>query len=253
MEEEEGQIRACSWMSSALIKMHHLNGYEEAEVIAARGAACKMGFFKTPTGDDYNPDDHDEEESPVSEATPGTFEEMPAGWEFQEYDPKHPITGFGEFVQAELRSMAAGLGVSYHTWSQNLAEANFGNLRAGLLDERDWWKLIQVIVIEGLHVPVWEAWLDMALLSGAVPLPYSKYDKFNAPVWHPRRWAWVDPLKYIKARQLEKAEGWTSDTDICAENGNDFPEIMSQRQQDRDTRAEYKEPANAPAVEPKKN
>ena len=41
-------------MAAALTRLKMLDGYEEAELVAARTAASKMGFFTSPDGDGYS-------------------------------------------------------------------------------------------------------------------------------------------------------------------------------------------------------
>jgi lambda family phage portal protein len=46
------QTRGIPWMASAMSRLNMLRGYEEAELVAARIAACKMGIITTESGDD---------------------------------------------------------------------------------------------------------------------------------------------------------------------------------------------------------
>ena len=45
IKERPTQSRGVPWVASAMIKLRMLGAYEEAEVVAARVAASKMGFF----------------------------------------------------------------------------------------------------------------------------------------------------------------------------------------------------------------
>ena len=53
--------------------------------------------------------------------------------------------------------------------------------------------------------PVYQAWLQSALLMGAITmpngsaLPASKIAKFSGHEWQARRWEWVDPRADIEA------------------------------------------------------
>jgi len=244
MEEVEGQIRAVSWMSSAMIRLHHLAGYEEASIVAARGGACKMGFFTTPAGEDYRPQDYADPtilgyRKPSSEATPGLFEELPPGMEFTQYDPAHPQTQFGDYCQSQLRGIASGLGVAYHTFANDLTQVNFSSGRLGTLDERDMWMVFQDWFSTHLHKIVFSNWLRFAMLSNQVPLPYTKLDKFNAPSFQGRRWKWVDPKKDVEAHVIEVERGWLDDMSICDEMGRDFLEVQQRQNQADKIRKKY--------------
>jgi capsid protein len=73
----------------------------------------------------------------------------------------------------------------------------------------------------------------MALLKGKLPpLPISKFDKFNNPVWQPKRWAWVDPLKDIKAQEAAVLNGFKSVSDVIRETGREPEEVWRELEKD---------------------
>lgn len=89
--------------------------------------------------------------------------------------------------------------------------------------------VIQAFMIETLCEVVFEEWLEMALLTQALPLPFSKYDKFNHPRFQGKRWKWIDPKKDQDANRIALKENQTtSRTRIAAEEGNDFEEILEE-------------------------
>ena len=79
---------------------------------------------------------------------------------------------------------------------------NYSSIRAGLIEEREVWKAIQRMMIDPVLEPVFEAWLEIELLSGRLGLPFDKFSKFNAPEFRGRRWSWVDPKKDMEAAIL---------------------------------------------------
>jgi hypothetical protein len=97
-----------------------------------------------------------------------------------------------------------------------------------MLDERELWKLLQRFDIEVAERPIFENWLYMALLTGAIPLPLAKFDKFNKPIFRGRRWAWVDPLKEVQSSALEVANKFTSRTRIIEDSDvdADFEQVL---------------------------
>jgi lambda family phage portal protein len=76
------QTRGLPFMTTALSRMKMLDGYEEAELVAARVGASKMGFFTSPAGDGYTGEDTDDDYTPVMNAEAGTFEQLPDGMDF---------------------------------------------------------------------------------------------------------------------------------------------------------------------------
>ncbi len=221
------QTRGIPWMHAAMIRLNMIGGYEEAELVAARIAAAKGGFYETNPEGEYTGDDQ-EEDQPIQEVEPGTFEVLPEGWKFKEFDPQHPTTAFKDFVKAVLRGISSGLDVSYNYLANDLEGVNYSSIRAGVLDERDVWRDLQAFLIEHFLVPVFEQFLQMALVTQQIELPFSRYDKFIAAKWQPRGWQWVDPQKDIQAKILEINAGLNTGSDIAAEQGKNLEDIYKQ-------------------------
>ena len=153
------------------------------------------------------------------------FDVLPQGYEFQSFDPDYPHANFDSFCKTTLRGIAAGLGVSYTSLTGDLSEANYSSARVGLLDEREEWRLIQSWLIESFFAPLYSEWLEMALLSGQLALPMSKFDKFNAAIWQGRRWQWIDPQKEIAANADAIARGLTTPSAVIRESGRDPEDV----------------------------
>jgi len=238
--ERADQTRGISWMAPAMVGLHNLKGYIEAAVINARVGASKMGFFRDPTGGDgpYEGDTTDASGNKITTIEPGIFEDI-GSKEFHPYDPKYPDQQFDPFVKAILRGVSAGLGVSFSSLSNDLTEVNFSSIRAGLIEERETWKSLQAWFVEGFLNRVYSEWLEMALLTEAVTLPYAKYTKFNAPKWTGRRWAWVDPLKDVEASKAAVAAGFKSATQIINEAGGDIEELYQELAEEKALAEEY--------------
>jgi lambda family phage portal protein len=238
--ERADQTRGISWVAPAMVGLHNLRGYIEAAVINARVGASKMGFFRDPTGGDnpYEGDATDASGNKITTIEPGIFEDI-GQKEFHAYDPKYPDQQFDPFVKAILRGVSAGLGVSFSSLSNDLTEVNFSSIRAGLIEERETWKSLQAWFVESLLNRVYAEWLEMALLTEAVNLPYVKYAKFNAPKWTGRRWAWVDPLKDVQAAKEAVSSGFKSATQIINEAGGDIEELYQELSEEKALAQEY--------------
>jgi lambda family phage portal protein len=228
------QVRGISWFMPALPRQQMLNGYEEAAIVAARTAACKMGFLeeKPDAAGSYNGADTDSDGNTIMEASPGSIERLPPGFTFQSWDPSHPHTEHGNFIKTTLRGISAGLLVSYNSLANDLEGVNYSSIRAGLIDERDMWKIIQRWKIEHLWNDVFAAWLEMAIFSGQLNLPMYKFEKFNQPAFIPRRWPWVDPEKDMRAAILGIQNRLTTYTDVVADGGGSFDEIVMTAEND---------------------
>lgn len=229
---EDEQTRGVPWLYAVMRRLNDLNGYREAAIIAARVGAAKMGFFTTPDGEPPIGDAQDDG-SAITEAAPGTFETLPAGTTVESYNPDYPHEQFDAFCKATLRGIASGIPASYHSLANDLEGVSFSSIRSGTLEERDEWMLVQNFLITSLLVPIYEEWLQMALLRGAIllpsgnALPLAKRDKFMPHQWQGRRWQWVDPLKDITASVLAIRNGITSPQQVAAQTGRDVEEVIN--------------------------
>lgn len=243
-----GQTRGVPWGANVIRSLKMLHGYREAELVAARLGASKMGFFTSKSGDSFIGDSVEAGDdgrpgtgSPVMNAEPGTFHQLPEDMDFTSWDPNHPNTGFGDFEKAILRGVASGLGVNYSALSNDFEGISYSSIRHGALSERDFYKTIQRFVIDHFLDPVFRWWLDYAMDFGLLPFSGEvKFRKFaDAATWKPRGFAWVDPEKEMRANVIALQNGLTSHSDIVATQGKDTEELFAQIQRDMDAAERY--------------
>jgi lambda family phage portal protein len=232
ISEYVGQLRGFPMLATALPRLQMLAGYEEAAITAARVGAAKMGFFTSAAGDGYTGSDTDSDGAVITDVSPGTFEQLPAGTSFTSFNPDYPHQQFGEFTKACLRGISAGLGVSYAGLSNDLEGVNYSSIRAGVLEDREAWKSLQTWFIDGFVRPVYETWIDTAIgLQNAVALPNGgslraqDIDRYKSASFQPRRWSWVDPLKDTDANVTAINNGLKSRGEVIREQGRDPDDV----------------------------
>jgi lambda family phage portal protein len=227
IEDLVGQKRGLPWMATALFRMRHMAGFEDAAIINARVGASKMGFVKWAEG--HGPELEEGEEDELQyDAEPGSFQVLPDGAELQEWLPQYPAGEFLPVYKTLLRGATAGMGVAYNNLANDLEGVNFSSIRQGTLDEREHWKELQEWLTEDLIQPVFEAWLKYSLLKGRItssngtPLSAALLSKFIKSVgWQPRRWQWIDPTADVEAAINSKNALLSSPGQIIREWGGD--------------------------------
>jgi capsid protein len=213
--------------------MNMLGRYEEAEVTAARAAACKMGFITKASAAVSYEGETQSDGSKIMDAEPGSLEELQAGQDVKTIDWNHPNSSYQVFMKTALRGIAAGLGVSYNTLANDMESVNFASGKLGLDDERQMWKSIQYWFIESVLEDIFASWLEMALTTQAVPLPLGKFDKFNQPDFRGRNWGYVNPQQEVTADIARLNSGLTSRTRLLQERGIDREELDDEILQER--------------------
>ena len=243
-QERAGQTRGVPWSTAAIGALKMLHGYREAELVAARTAASKMGFFTSPAGDDFMADGYEGENgtgSPIYDAEAGTFHQLPAGVEFTPFDPTHPTSAFSDFEKSVLRGIAGGLGVSYTSLANDLEGTSYSSIRQGALEERDFYRTLQTFMIDHFLDPLYRVWLDHIVDNALTPITGpGKYEKFSRTFkFRPRGFQWVDPLKEINAAVVGLQNGILSHSDIASNYGRDAEETFAQIQRDKQSAEKF--------------
>jgi lambda family phage portal protein len=238
------QTRGVPWLHAVARKLNDMDGYSEAEIIAARGAA---NYLASEEGSDpFDPNYEKQEDGTFeTELEPGIILRPPAGRKMSFFAPNRPNSALDPFMRYMLREVAAGTGVSYESLSRDYSQSNYSSSRLALLDDRDLWKVLQMWFIRMFRERVHRNWLQQAVLANAVQgVSRSEFlmnrDKFEAVKYKPRGWSWVDPTKEVSAYKEAEKAGYITKTQIIAQTGGgvDFEDVMEERRQELDTAAE---------------
>jgi lambda family phage portal protein len=135
---------------------------------------------------------------------------------------------YGEFMRQQFRAVAAAMGITYEMLTGDLTQVNYSSIRAGLLEFRRRCEAIQHgVIVHQLCRPVWRAWMEQAVLEGALSLPgYARRRRaYQAAKWIPQGWQWVDPLKEFNALKLAIRAGLMSRSEAISAYGYDAEDI----------------------------
>lgn len=231
------QTRGEPWLHAVARKLNDMDGYSEAEIVAARGAASYVFTVETP-----EPSTALANETTAGDGSkemvvePGMGMRLAPGEKWETHAPNRPNTALDPFMRYMLREVAAGTGVSYESLSRDYSQSNYSSSRLALLDDRDLWKMLQQWFIRNFRAPLHREWLQAAVLAGAVPgIALGEYAldraKFEAARFKPRGWSWVDPTKEVLAAKEAVKAGFTTRADVIAATGDgrDIEDIDRQR------------------------
>lgn len=232
-----GQTRGVTWFAPILTTVKMLDGYTEAELIAARLQASQMGVITTTEegavaqylAERARKANGGETTEPAPmEAAPGMMPRLMPGETMEMFNPTHPAMAFEPFTKTILRAIGRGLGIAYHTLTGDLREANYSSLRAGLLPERDHWRALQVWLAGRCHRRVFKWWVPAALASGQLQVDRRVPGELFAHVWKGRGWKWVDPLKDLQAAEIELRLGLSSRQRLHGEAGTNYEDTIDE-------------------------
>ncbi|MEY8842873.1 phage portal protein, partial [Cribrihabitans sp. XS_ASV171] len=131
---------------------------------------------------------------------PGAMRIIPGTAEVSFSQPGQGLAQATEFLRAQDREIAAGVGLTFEALTGDLGEANYSSARVGLLEFRRRAEMLQRNLIEAqLMRPLWRRWIDVQALSGAIMAEGADLDDFRAVRFVAPGWEWVDPQNEVQA------------------------------------------------------
>lgn len=242
--ERIGQTRGVPWFHATLKRLRNMQGYEEAEIVAARAAASIVGIIESQEGlvPDELLDDADPHQAPTLSMEPGTFQQLQPGEKFTGFNPSRPNAGMDPFMRYMLRAFSTGVGVSYASISSDYSQSNYSSSRLALLDDRDLWRVLQGWLIRNLRTEVHRDWIGAAVLCGRLAIPdyYSNTAKYWKVRFKPRGWSWIDPVKEVTAYKTAVRAGFMTQSDVIELTSEhaDLEDVLKQRRRELDMAGE---------------
>jgi lambda family phage portal protein len=226
-----GQVRGVPRLASVMLKVYELTELDEAMLKRADVAARFAGFIRQ-NGDNVPLDTEIDpaSDAPMITLEPGTLHVLQPGEDIEFSTPPDFGATYQAMLTQQLRAIAAGIGITYEQMTGDLTNVNYSSIRAGLLEFRRMAEQVQhqVLVFQFCR-PIWNAWLDRAVLSGALPIRAQDYlarrAEYARVKWVPQGWSWVDPEKEFKAVILAIRAGLMSRSEAVSMYGYDAQEI----------------------------
>ncbi|MBF0251791.1 MAG: phage portal protein [Alphaproteobacteria bacterium] len=156
-----------------------------------------------------------------------------------------PGAQYAAFEERTLRYFAAAIGQPYEEVAQDWSSTNYSSARAAMLSA---WKFLTArrgAFADGFATQIFALWLEEAMDRGYLDLPPGAPGFWDNPAaWCRGKWTgaprgWVDPTKEAQASQMRMDAGLSTLRDECAEQGQDWEEVLEQRRAELDQIEEY--------------
>jgi lambda family phage portal protein len=222
-----GQLRGQPWLTQVLVKLYELDQYDDAELVRKKTAAMFAGFVTKNAPEDQILGEGTPDSTGASLAglEPGTLQVLLPGEDVKFSTPADVGATYETFMRVQLRSIAAGMGITYEQLTGDLTGVNYSSIRAGLLEFRRRCEQFQhQVIVYQMCRPIWRRWIEAALLAGALRAAVDDPGLFDVK-WIAPGWAWVDPLKDIKAQIMAVRAGFKSRAEVVSEQGYDAEAI----------------------------
>jgi len=259
-----GQIRGQPLLTQVLVRLYHLDKFDDATLLRQEIANLFTGFIKKPSPE-QDPIDpltgkplaFGDNGLPMVAMEPGTMQELAPGEEVEFNNPPGTAADYPNFMKQQLMAIAAGIGLPYELLSGDMAGVSDRALRLILNEFR---RRIQQIqhnqIIFQFCRPVWNRWLDMAVLNGSVTIPdYGKNPRaYRRVKWIAHGWPYMHPVQDMQAQKMAVRSGFKSRSEVVSEQGYDSEQIDEEisadnrrsdglaLKYDSDARASEKEP-----------
>lgn len=251
-----GQTRGVPFFAPVLTYFKDLAEYAEAELVAARIAACFSLFITSEASMDIAANSAYEKNSSdqlVESLEPGMIKHLMPGESITSFNPQRPGATFEPFVERILRAISAALGLPYELVAKDFSKTNYSSARAALLEARRYFKVKQEWLARKLCQPVWDMVMEEAYLKGELGSItfYEKRRWWTGSTWIAPGWEWVDPLKEAKAAEVGLKNGIVTHSDLYSAQGKDWEESFEQRKREIDKMNELGLPQNTDTAKEK--
>lgn len=247
-----GQIRGIPRSTSALVRMFNLDALDDTVMERQKIANLFGGFFEQDVPDDDGDDTdriHDGmgheggpaateaevDDIPIVGLEPGTMGHLPPGMKAKFADPPSAGSDYPDYYRHGLLAIASRRGVPYEVLTGDLRNVSDRALRLILNEFRRFIEMVQWLVfVPRFLQPVREAYLDRAVLSGALEIPgYAELrEEVVETLWVPQGWPYSHPVQDVDSDGKAIRFGLDSRTDAILRRGEDPDEVNDQIEED---------------------
>ena len=230
-----GQVRGQPLLTQVLVRLYHLDKFDDATLLRQEIANLFTGFIRKPSPEQEPIDPltgkplvYGADGLPMVAMEPGTMQELAPGEEVEFANPPGTGADYPKFMKQQLMSIAAGIGLPYELLSGDMVGVSDRALRLILNDFR---RRIQQIqhnqIIFQFCRPVWNRWLDMAVINGAIAIPdyANRKASYRRVKWIAHGWPYMHPVQDMQAQKMAVRSGFKSRSEVVSEQGYDSEQI----------------------------
>lgn len=233
------QVRGVSVFASVLRRLADVEEIDESERVAARIAASLGFYVKKGEPMMYVAPAENDDGYREMDFQPGMFfDDLEPGEELGTFGSNRPNNEIIPFRDAQIRSMASGIGVSFSSLSKNY-NGTYSAQRQELVEQALIYRMLWSYFISRSEMPKWERFVLAAQASGGITLPRdTDLRSVCCAAYSPVAMPWIDPLKEAKAWIDLNAAGFESKEHINRQRGRDPREVERQLQREGQTNAQ---------------
>lgn len=240
-----GQTRGKAIFASVMGAFKMLDHYQRSELQATVANALIAAFIETPMGGEDIANLFGDSKQYMKERNANGFDvklegasviPLFPGDKMSAFNPGRPNTAYSAFVEAVLRYISAGLHIPYELLMKDFSKTNYSSARAALLEAWRYFMSKREWIATHWADPVFELWMEEAVSKGEIEAPdfYENRAAYCRCQWIGPGRGLLDPLKEAQASKLRMEMGVSTLEQECAEQGNDWEEVLQQRGRERE-------------------
>ena len=260
-------IRGMPWLASTIELWSTLKRFQEAVLTRQEINANRIGFIKreqsplTPNDDiqeeeylDENEDGEDNVESDpgmdIRTVKPGSFIEINPGDDVIDFNSNVPDANYPAFMRSIYLEVAAGMGISYATLTNDIAQANFSSSRLGEIKTRETWLYFRGLIIYRFLEKVFDKWVLLAArnfrgVQGGVRITEGMEHTFVG-----QGFSHIQPKEQAQATQIEIQTKQRSISSVIRERGEEPKDVFDEIEKETKLLAEKGITVEFPIMEP---
>ena len=230
------QTRGVSIFASVLTRLDDIKDYELSERLAAKIAASICAYIRKSVDAPLNQGSTDDAGNRLMKMQPGMiFDNLLPGEEVGMIDSNRPNSMLEQFRNSQLRAVAAGTSTSFSSISKDY-NGTYSAQRQELVEQSVHYGVLRDYFIERCVRPIWEKFVEMAILSGQLEVAENEINKIslNKASFQGPTMPWIDPKKEGEAEQLAVGAGFKSRAQVIRERGGNPQDVFEQIKQERE-------------------
>jgi lambda family phage portal protein len=237
-----GQVRGVPALAPAMLKLWLLDQYDDAELDRKKVAALFAGFIKSPEEVFESTPGEDPPEPPAINLQPGTMQQLLPGEEVTFSQPADVGGSYEMFEYRNILAACAAMGVPYSIVTGDRRKANYSSERGAVIEYRRRLEQVQhAYFVFQLCRPVWRAWWQAGVISGAIDAPdfLARKREYTRARWITPRFEWVDPYKDQMAEKVAVRAGFKPLSDVIESQGEDARDVFKRMHADQQLLDKY--------------